>query len=328
MRPGAKKIVYISIADIHKFMPPRDADWNLYRSLLAVLRTGSLSRAARSLGLTQPTLGRHIAELEEMLGTALFVRSPQGLVPIEAALGMRERLEAAESAFEAAIRESSVRVEDEGGVVRLTASDIVGCEVLPPILAAFGRTHPKIAIELVLSNRNQDLLRRDADIAVRMVRPEQVALVARRIGQVRIGLYAHRSYLKARGVPRSESDLAKHTILGWDRDATPFRNVMGPVRFLSREFFGFRCDSDLALLAALRAGVGIGGCQKAIAERDRGLVPVLADRISFGLEMWLAMHEDLRGNRRVRLLFDHLVQGLTAYIGAQGRPARKPAARG
>jgi DNA-binding transcriptional LysR family regulator len=298
-------------------MPLRDADWNFYRSLLAVLRTGSLSAAARSLRLTQPTLGRHIAELEEALGVNLFVRSPQGLAPTEAALAMRNDLEAAEAAFEAAIRGSSGSADDEQGVVRLTASEIVGCEVLPPLLAQFARAHPKIAIELALSNRNQDLLRRDADIAVRMVRPEQAALVARKIGKVKLGLYAHRNYLKARGTPRDEKDLAEHTVLGWDRDASPFRNVDGPVRFLSRDFFGFRCDNDLALLAALRAGVGIGGCQKTIARRDKALVPVLAERISFTLEMWLAMHEDLRANRRVKLLFDHLSKGLGAYIAAQ-----------
>jgi DNA-binding transcriptional LysR family regulator len=301
-------------------MTPHEADWNFYRSLLAVLRTGSLSAAARSLRLTQPTLGRHIAELEEALGVTLFVRSPQGLAPTEAAVAMRTDLEAAETAFEAAIRESSGGAQDEQGVVRLTASEIVGCEVLPPLLAEFARAHPRIAIELALSNRNQDLLKRDADIAIRMVRPQQAALVSRRIGQVKIGLYAHRAYLKARGIPQSEGDLAQHAVVGWDRDSSAFRNVGGPISLLSREFFSFRCDSDLALLAALRAGVGIGGCQKAIARRDPALVPVLEDRVSFSLEMWLAMHEDLRGSRRVKLLFDHLAKGLSTYIAAQDEP--------
>jgi DNA-binding transcriptional LysR family regulator len=298
-------------------MPHREADWNFYRSLLAVLRTGSLSAAARELRLTQPTLGRHIAELEEALGTKLFVRSPKGLAPTEAAIAMRGDLEAAETAFEAAIRESSGGADDEQGVVRLTASEIVGCEVLPPLLAEFGRTHPKVAVELVLSNRNQDLLRRDADIAIRMVRPQQTALVSRRIGQVKIGLYAHKTYLKARGIPRTERDLAQHAVIGWDRDATPFRHVGGPISVLSREAFTFRCDSDLGRLAALRAGVGIGGCQKAIARHESALLPVLPERVSFTLEMWLAMHEDLRGNRRMKSLFDHLAKGLGAYIASQ-----------
>jgi DNA-binding transcriptional LysR family regulator len=298
-------------------MPPRDADWSFYRSLLAVLRTGSLSGAARTLRLTQPTVGRHIAELERALGVTLFMRSPQGLAPTEAAIAMRSDLEAAETAFEAAIRESSGGAEEESGVVRLTASEIVGCEVLPPLIADFGRAHPKIQTELALSNRNQDLLRRDADIAVRMVRPQQAALVTRKIGQVKIALYAHRTYLKARGTPQRIEDLAGHTVIGWDRDASPFRNVGGWVGALSRSLFGFRCDSDVAQLAALRAGVGIGGCQKSLARRDPALVPVLPGKVSFTLDMWLAMHEDLRGSRRVKLLFDHLAKGLVAYIAAQ-----------
>jgi len=301
-------------------MTPRDTDWSFYRSLLAVLRTGSLSGAARALRLTQPTLGRHIAELEAALGVTLFVRSPQGLAPTEAALAMRSDLEAAETAFEAAIRESSGSADDESGVVRLTASEIIGCEALPPLIAEFGRAHPKIQIELALSNRNQDLLRRDADIAVRMVRPQQGALISRKIGQLKIALYAHRSYLKARGVPQRIEDLAGHTIIGWDRDSSPFRNVGGPIGLLSRSFFGFRCDSDLAQLAALRAGVGVGGVQKSIARRDPALVPVLPGKVSFTLDMWLAMHEDLRGSRRVKLLFDHLAKGLAAYIAGQEGP--------
>lgn len=295
-------------------------DWNSYRSLLVVLRTGSLSAAARALGLTQPTLGRHICELESALGTTLFVRTPRGLSPTEAALAMRDDLEAAETAFAAAIRESSGRADDETGTVRLTASEIIGCEVLPPLLAEFGRSHPRIAIELALSDRNQNLLRGDADIAIRMVRPEQAALLARKIGQVRIGLYAHRDYLKDRVAPQTEADLAHHAVLGRDRDTTSLRHVGGPVGALGRAGFAFRCDSDLALLAALRAGVGIGGCQKGIARRDCALVPVLPDRVRFTLDMWLAMHEDLRGSRRVRLLYDHLATGLCAYLAAQDNP--------
>ena len=303
-------------------MIPHETDWNSYRSLLAVLRAGSLSGAARALHLTQPTLGRHIAELEDRLGITLFVRSPQGLAPTEAALAMHADLQAAEAAFEAAIRESSGGAQDERGVVRLTASEIIGCEVLPPLLAEFSRAHPKIAVELALSNRNQDLLRRDADLAIRMVRPQQSALVVRWIGQVKIGLYAHRTYLKARGTPRSADDLADHAVIGWDRDFSAFKNVGGgPMQSLSREFFSFRCDSDLAQLSALRAGVGIGGCQKGIAWREPALIPVLAEQVFFSLEMWLALHEDLRASRRVKLLFDHLAKGLTSYIASQEGPS-------
>jgi DNA-binding transcriptional LysR family regulator len=287
--------------------------WELYRSLLAVLRQGSLSAAARRLRLTQPTIGRHIAALETALGVALFTRSPGGLAPTPAALGLATHAEAMEAAAEALRRAASGAAGDERGTVRLTASEIMGAEVLPAMLADFRARHPQIVLELVLSNRSEDLLRREADIALRMVRPRQAALTARRIGTVGIGLYAHRRHVAAFGLPQSLEELGRHPLIGFDRDDSSWRSV-GDLGFtVTRERFAFRADSDLAQLAALRAGLGVGGCQHAIARRERDLVPVLPRALSFSLEMWLAMHEDLGASRRVRLLFDHLAAALAGY---------------
>jgi DNA-binding transcriptional LysR family regulator len=210
-------------------------------------------------------------------------------------------------------RAASGEAATDRGTVRLTASEIMGCEVLPPLLASFRRAHPGIELELALSNRNEDLLRRDADLAVRMNRPTQQALVTRRIGKTAIGLYAHRDYLAAFGTPTSIADLAGHCLIGFDKDDRSFRSV-GPLSTpIRREQFGFRCDSDPAQFAALRAGVGIGGCQHRLAAARPELVPVLPDEIQFALEIWLAMHENLKATRRVRLLFDHLAEGLRDF---------------
>ncbi len=288
-------------------------DWNLYASFREVMRQGSLSAAARTLGLTQPTLGRHVVALEAALGTALFTRSPQGLAPTAAALDLLPRVDEMHAAAEAAARAVSGGPSGETGVVRITASEIIGGVVLPPILADFRARHPGIVMELMLTNRNEDLLRRDADIAVRMVRPAQSALVARRIGAVGIGLYAHRRYVETYGLPATLEDLADHPVIGFDRDDTALRSVgQGPL--ITRETFAFRTDSDLAQLAALRAGVGIGGCQTGIAMEDPDLVPVLPDAVRFELEMWLAMHEDLKPVVRVRLMFEHLAAALGRYV--------------
>jgi DNA-binding transcriptional LysR family regulator len=293
--------------------------WELYASFLAVLRQGSLSAAARRLGLTQPTLGRHIAALERALGLALFTRSRGGLQPTRAALDLLPHAQAMEAAAEALRRAASGEAAEERGTVRLAASEVMGAEVLPAMLARFAADHPAIAIELVLSNRNEDLLRRDADIALRMARPRQRALVARRLGQVGLGLYAHRRYLDAFGMPESLAALARHRVIGFDRDPTSWQSVGPSPVAVTRASFAFRSDSDLAQLAALRAGVGIGACQHPLAARD-GLLPVLPREIAFALEMWLVMHEDLRASRRVRLLFDHLVPELQGY-GALKPPA-------
>jgi DNA-binding transcriptional LysR family regulator len=296
-------------------MPKTQPGWELYRSFLAVIRDGSLSGAARSVALTQPTIGRHVDALEQALGTALFTRSQHGLAPTAAALDLVPHAEAMESAAEALIRAASGEAGTARGTIRLTASDIVGAEILPSILTIFRERHPGIVLELALTNRTEDLLRHEADIAVRMTRPTQSALVARRIGLARAGLYAHRRYVEAHGLPTSLEDaLAGHALIGFDRDINAFRGLGSIGVPITREIFALRCDNDLAQLAALRAGYGIGGCQVNVATRNPELVPVLHDKVMFELEMWVVMHEDLRASRRVRLLFDHLVEQLGAFL--------------
>ncbi len=295
-------------------MASRIPSWDELRTFVEVARDGSLSGAARRLGLTQPTVGRHIDALEAALGLTLFTRSPRGLTPTSAALALGPHVEAMATAAAALGRAASGEAAADRGVVRVTASEVIGCEVLPPILAAFHVEHPGIAIELALTNRTEDLARRDADIAVRMVRPTQSGLVARKIGASRIGLYAHRDYLARFGEPRSFADLASHCVIGFDRDNRSFRGAGDFAQRLTREDFGFRCDNDLAQLAALRAGFGIGGCQANIARRTPELVAVLPNAIQYALEVWLVMHENLKTTRRVRLLFDHFAAGLTDYV--------------
>ncbi len=300
--------------------------WDLCRSLLAVLRQGSLSAAARDLELTQPTLGRHIAEIEAALGVSLFVRSQAGLTPTEAALRLRPHAEAMEAAAAALARTASGGADEPQGVVRVTASEMMGVEVLPAILARFRERHPAIVVELSLSNLNQDLSRRDADIAVRMTRPTQSALVAKKLGSVGISFYAHKSYLAKAGTPRRTEDLAHHALIGFDADPWSLRFFRQSGLPVSRDLFALRTDSEHAQLAALRAGFGIGGCQDGIAARDPGLVAILPGVFRFALEMWLVMHEDLRASRRVRLLYDHLAEHLRAYAAGGVEPgARRPA---
>ena len=300
-------------------MAQSEPSWELLRTFLEAVRDGSLSGAARRLGLTQPTAGRHIDALEAELGLPLFTRSPQGLIPTPAALDLVPHAETMAAAAAALRRAASGEAATDRGTVRITASEIMGCEVLPAILARFRRRHPKVELELALSNRNQDLLRRDADIAVRMNRPTQKALVVRRIGKTGLGLYAHRDYLVAFGTPKSLADLGGHCLIGFDRDDRSFRSVGSQAAPIGRDQFGFRCDSDPAQFAALCAGVGIAGCQHLLARSRPELVPVLPGELQFSLEIWLAMHEDLKATRRVRLLFDHLAEGLKAFVGSGQR---------
>jgi DNA-binding transcriptional LysR family regulator len=300
-----------------------NVDWDLFQSLHAVLQAGSLSAAARLRGLTQPTLGRHIETLEQKLGSPLFLRSPRGLTPTDLALALTPHLEEMSAAAAAAIRDASGAADGAHGVVRLTTSDIMGAEVLPAILSRFRDAYPHIVIELVLSNREEDLSRRDADIAVRMVRPSQGALVARKVGVSGIGFYATPAYLERHGTPDSIDALQEgHTVIGFDRQRPALQALKGVDlggREITRDLFDFRTDNDLAALAATRAGVGVGVMQHALARRA-GLVQVLANAFQFELEVWVAMHENLKASPRMRLMFDHLVEGLAEFV-AEGRKA-------
>jgi DNA-binding transcriptional LysR family regulator len=296
-----------------------NADWDLFQSLHAVLQAGSLSAAAKSRGLTQPTLGRHIEALEQKLGAPLFLRSPRGLTPTDLAHQLVPHLAEMNAAAAAALRDAAGATDSLKGAIRITASQIMGAEVLPPILGRFRREHPEIDLELVLSNKTEDLSRRDADIAVRMMRPTQGALLARKVGAIGIGFYASPDYVECFGMPQSLADLSDHTVIGFDRETPPLQalNDLELPWEVTRDLFAFRSDNDLAQIAAIRAGLGVGACQHQIARRH-GLTPVLANAFSFELEVWIAMHENLKGHRRMRLMFDHLVTGLQGFI-AEGR---------
>jgi len=288
--------------------------WELYRSFLGVLREGSLSGAARALGITQPTAGRHVAALESALGVALFTRSQVGLMPTEVALALQTHAEAMESTAASLERAATSQGEGVRGVVRISASEVIGVEVLPPIVARLREAHPALKVELVLTNRVQDLLRREADIAVRMVRPAQDALVARRVGGIEIGLYAHQRYLADHGTPRTMAQLQRHALIGYDTETAFIRQMQKRYPAFTRGTLAFRSDSDLANLAALRAGHGVGVCHVGLAKRDPSLVRVLAKEFAPVLDTWIAMHEDLRESTRCAVTFAALVAGLKGYI--------------
>lgn len=291
----------------------QEPDWNLYRSFLAVLETGSLSAAARLLDLTQPTVARHVDALEAALACQLFLRSPHGLAPTEAADALRPHA-ATMAATAAALRRTASGVgATPRGTVRITASDVVGIEVLPPILAGIRARYPGLAIELALTDAVEDLLRRDADIAVRMVAPRQEALVARRVGDIPLGLFGHPDYLARKGIPGTEADLGHHDLIGYDKETPALRALVARMPVLRRDDFALRADSNVAQLAAIRAGLGLGGAQVPLGRRY-GLTRVLADEVDLALPVWLVVHEDLAASPRCRVVFDALVDGLMAYI--------------
>lgn len=297
-------------------MTTSEPNWDLYRSFLAVMRESSLSGAARELGLTQPTVGRHIETLEQALGLSMFTRSQAGLIATDDARALRPHAEALASASTALLRAASALGRDDGeihGMVRVTASEVIGVEVLPPILARLRVSHPGIGIELSISNRIEDLLKGDADIAVRMQRPQQDVLIARRIGDIEVGFHARRDYLERHGTPRDWKELDRQALIGVATENAFTRKLRHNLAALEAGDYALRSDSDLVHLAAIRAGLGIGICQVRLALRDPALVRVLPELLSIKLDTWLAMHENLRANPACATAFAALSDGLLSY---------------
>jgi DNA-binding transcriptional LysR family regulator len=289
------------------------ADWENQRAFLSVLRGGSLSAASRELGVAQPTVRRRLEALERSLGTALFTRSPSGLAPTDAARELGPHAEAMAAAAAAFARASSADPAEIGGTVRITASEIVGAEVLPAMLAELRDQHPRLKFEVHLSNYTQDLLRQEADIAIRMVRPAQAALIMKHVGAVKLGLFAHPDYIAKHGAPETGAELSRFSMIGPDRTADELRAIGEAFGMPVQKLLSFRMDSHVGQLAALRAGVGIGICQAPLARREPVLVRILAHAFEHDLPTWVVMHEDLARVPRIRTTFDHLVDRLTRY---------------
>jgi DNA-binding transcriptional LysR family regulator len=282
----------------------RSPSWDLYRTFEAVLRTGSLSGAARALGLTQPSVSRHIDALERAIGRELFVRSQRGLTPTEAAVELKPYADAIASTSAALLRTAAGSAGAIAGTVRISASEVVSAEHLPAMLARLRQRHPALAFEISASNM--------ADIAVRMTQPVQQSLIARKMPSIPIGLHAHADYLARRGTPSTLGDIADYDIIGFDTETPAIRAFVESFPDIRRSAFALRIDSDVAQLAAIRAGFGIGICQVPIAKRHPQLVRVLPDAFAIDLPVWIVMHEDLRSSPRCRTVFDALVSGFAS----------------
>lgn len=285
-------------------------NWAFIPSFLAAYAQGSLLGAARELGISQPTVGRHVQQLERQLGTALFERTPRGLVPTASARRLADAARAMESGAQSLVRGAQQSQTMLSGTVRISASQPVACVLLPPVLARLRRAMPAVQIELVSSNALSDLMRREADIAVRMVRPAQDSLIARRIGQVAVTACAHRGYLQTRGTPQEAADLLAHELISDDRTGAIERGFAAVGHPLDPDRIALRTDDLMAYWAAVRAGLGIGFVARYMLREDPAVVALLPGLPLPTLPVWLVVHREIRSVRRVRAVFDALAREL------------------
>ena len=299
----------------------REPDWALWRSFAGVVEHGSLSGAARALGLSQPTIGRHVETLEADLGLSLFERSLTGLKPNAAALRLYEPVQRAQASLaEAAILAEGAQ-DTEAGTVRITASVMISNYVLPEILGAIRSLHPLISLEVIPSDSAENLLMREADIAVRMFRPTQLELVTRHLGDIAIVPVAHERYLARRGRPTTLDDLWTHDLIGFDRSDAMLLHARQLGFVVSRDTFVVRSDDHAHLWELLKAGLGIGFGQQNLVALTPGLVALPIDMRIPPLPVWLTTHRELFTSHRIRAIYDAVAAGLTAYINGATAPS-------
>jgi DNA-binding transcriptional LysR family regulator len=295
----------------------QELDWNLIHSFVAVAQTGSLSAAARQLGASQPTLGRHVAELERATGLKLFRRGRAGYELTDDGLVLLARAEEVSDHANAFMRAAlGASTEAVSGTVRIAASEVVAAYVLPPMIARLGEAEPSIEIEIAASNQVENLLRRDADIAIRMVEPAQQDLIARKVTDIPLCACAAVSYLDRRGRPQSVGELPRHDLIGFDRDTDIIDAFSTLGVKLDRHAFRFRADNQIVVWEAVRAGNGIGFGQLPLAKRDAQVEVILPDMPLPDLPVWLAMHRDVRTSARIRRVVDFLFVELKRYADA------------
>ena len=281
-------------------------DWNRARAFLVTAEEGSLSAAARALDLTQPTLGRQVAALEQELGVALFERVGRGLELTPSGLDLVEHVRAMGDAANRMSLTASGQSDSLEGNICITATEVMAAFVLPPILQKLRQKEPGIEIELIASNSTSDLRRREADIAVRSFRPTQSDLIARKVCDLNAHLYAATSYLRRFGNPSSPEDLGGADFLGFDRTNLLITGLNERGFNLTLRNFPVITESHLVQWELVKYGLGIGFMTENIGDAEPMVERALPHFDPFQVEVWLVAHRELKTSRRVRMVFDFL----------------------
>lgn len=285
-------------------------DWNQLKAFLETADTGSLSAAARKLGLTQPTLSRQVAAIERQMGVTLFERVGKSMSLTPTGLELLEHARTMGAAAEALALAATGRSQAVGGVVSVSATDAVAAHLLPPMVRRLRELEPGIVIEVISSNALSDLLRREADIAIRHVKPEQPDLIARLIREASASFYASEDWVRIHGHPRNAEDAAHLAFVGADRSGQYLAYLRQHGLPLSEANFSCYAEHSVASWSLVRQGMGIGAMMDEIARETPGVVRVLDDVPRVHFPIWLVSHRELRTSRRIRVVFEALAQGL------------------
>ena len=291
-------------------------DWNQIRAFLATAEEGSLSAAARAMNATQPTLGRQVAALEQDLGVTLFERAGRSLVITSAGQDLLEHVQAMGDAASRISMVAAGQSQTVAGCVSITASDLLAAGFLPPVLQRLRDEAPGIEIEIVASNRLENLTRRDADIAIRHVRPDQPDLIARQLPDAHAGFYASKGYIAKYGRPEGVHDLQDHVFVGPSDTAQMLGFLEEHGMTVEPSQFKVKSDSGVVMWEMMRAGLGICAGPSDLWPADMDVEQVLTDARPIAFPVWLVTHRELKTSRRIRIVFDVLADAFQTSLGA------------
>ena len=293
-------------------------DWNHLRAFLATAEAGSLSAAARRLRLTQPTLGRQIAALEADLGLALFERAGRGLVLTPAAAALLAHLRGMGEAAARLALAASGHSQILAGPIRLTTTEVYAAHILPPIIARLRAAHPGITVEILATNRPADLLRREADIAIRNFETREPELIARKLGEDHGRPYATPACIARLGAPRSWADLAGAEFVAFGSPAEFLQGMRAFGLDLTTAQLPVQADSHLVHWELVKQGLGIGFITEALGDAEPAVRRVLPEAPPIAFPVWLATHRELHTSRRLRVVFDLLAEELSGILRPRG----------
>lgn len=289
-------------------------DWNHARAFLATVKAGSLSTAAKSLNLSQPTLSRQISALEQSLKVSLFERSPKGLELTPTGLQLYEHVAAMESAatqFSLTAQGHSKTLE---GSICISATEALSAFVLPSIIRKLRQQYPGIDIELIATNETSDLKRREADIAIRAFRPTQESLIIKKVADCKGRLYATPQYIQSIGPPKAYSELSDAQFISFDRSEEAINALAKLGINLSPENFPIIVENHLVHWELTKQGIGIGLMTEDIGDGEIMVERVIPDGQAFEFELWLVAHKELKTSLRVRTVYDFLYSELKQYF--------------
>jgi len=285
-------------------------DWNRARAFLVTAEEGSLSAAARALGMTQPTLGRQVSALEKELGVALFERVGLGLILTPSGLDLVEHVRAMGDAASRVSLTASGQSQSIEGNVCITCSEYYAVFVLPPIIKKLRKLEPKITIEIIATNTTSDLRRREADIAIRNFRPTQPELIAKKIKDVSARLYATPAYLKEIGDPKTPKDLSRADFISFDEISGLISGLNALGLSINKHNFPLQTEHFITHWELVKQGIGVGIMPEELGETEAKVVQALPTLEPISFPIWLTAHRELNTSRRIRMVFDLLAAEL------------------